>query len=246
MFWIHPTQPEFEALTIGGIFSSAHLLALFIFGTLGYLLYRYLGKPTSGKYQKHKVLSIIMIILELIRIGWNLEAATVFVPNDILPLFTCGIFIFIYPLFAFQTKGKEIATHYLKIGAFGTGLLFLVFPTTSLGMFPFWHINTLISLTMHTVMSVVGATFLFDKKLTFTFQDVHVSFALVLGFAFISFMYNSFDPTTNFFFIAKPLEETPLVFIFSVLGQPLYGITILLLHLLAGYGMVFLKDKVTA
>jgi hypothetical protein len=231
MFWLHPNDLSFDDSQIAGLFSLEHGLALFLAFILGYLLF--LALKTS--FRLHQVIALMMLGLEGIRMIWNIVAAPTLVMNDILPLFTCGIFVFIYPLYAFKLPGHRFAESFLKTGALGIGLLFLTFPTTAIGMFPLWHINSLISLTMHTVMTLVGASFFFNTSLKFVHRDVIRAFTIVLIVALISFIYNTLDPSTNFFFIAYPLNNTPLVWIRNTLGQPLYGIVIVLLHYLAGW-----------
>lgn len=240
MFWLHPNDAMFDDALIQGLFSFEHLLALLLAGIFGYFLWSALK---TSSIRLHQMIAVTMLVLEVIRMMWNVMAAPTLVINDILPLFTCGIFVFIYPLYAFKLFGHRFAESFLKTGAIGIGLLFLMFPTTAIGMFPLWHINSLISLTMHTVMTVVGASFFFNKTLKFVHLDVIQAFSIVLLVALISFVYNTLDPMTNFFFIAYPLNNTPLVWIRNTLGQPLYGIVIVFLHYVAGYVTYKLHNK---
>jgi hypothetical protein len=120
------------------------------------------------------------------------------------------------------------------------GILFLLFPSTGLAMFPLWHINTVISTIMHWTMALIGAVFFFHRKHPFTSFDIVTAFSVVGFFVLVSWIYNSFDPNTNFFFLAYPLAGTPLAWLYDWFGQPGYGIAVVTFHLLVGVSMFFI------
>ncbi len=243
-FFLHPSNPEFEPLLIAGLFTFEHMLLLIFIGIFSRIFYRFLRSNHSSTNQHLKPLAILMVILEITRMLWNIIAAETFIAKDVLPLYTCGIFVFMLPLYVFKTPFQSFALSFLKIAALGSGLLFLIFPTTALGMFPLWHINTVISMTMHTIMMVIGAYFFFHPETHISRQDIYRSFAIVLVFAGLSALYNSFDAQANFFFIAYPLANTPLVLLYAWFGQPLYAISILVIHWIAAEIMVLLHTLI--
>jgi hypothetical protein len=96
---------------------------------------------------------------------------------------------------------------------------------------------------MHLMMAVIGAIFFFDRSRRLKLFDFYSAMFIVFLFAGISLLYNLFDPETNFFFIKAPFAETPLQLIFDWFGQPGYGISIVLLHVLEGFTMYILHQR---
>lgn len=243
-FWWHPSHPSFDSLSIGGMLTLTHLFVSIILAGSGWFLYRYLRHLSPTYRQRHfQWIALALIVLEVIRMLWNILAADGWYPNDVWPLFTCGIFVIIFPFYAFNTRLKSFMVGFISLGAMMSGLLFLAFPSTGLGMFPLWHINTIISTTMHWLMAIIGALFFFDRTLRLKPYDIFSSFVIISIFASVSWLYNSLDGSTNFFFIAHPLAATPLVLIEQWFGVSFYGWIIYGFHLIVGYVMYMLHQS---
>jgi hypothetical protein len=243
-FWIHPSDPNFNAFEVGGIFTPAHLFLIVLLSVFGYMFYRFLIQLSHQDRGKAYVyIAILLIGLELLRMGWNIFASNAWNANAVWPLYTCGIFIIIFPFYAFKSRYQRHVEGFIGLGAMLSGILFLLFPSTGLAMFPLWHINTFISTIMHWIMAVVGAIFFFERKKPFTSFDLITAFSIISVFTLISWLYNSLDPTTNFFFIAGPLINTPLAWLYEWFGQPGYGISIFTLHLMVGFAMFFIHRR---
>ncbi len=243
-FWLHPSQIEFDQLVAGGVFNLTHLMLTVVLGLLGVMIYRLLVKLDGHKRQRYfQGIAIFLVILEIIRMLWNVVAADGWYAKDVWPLYTCGIFVMIFPFYAFNTPLQKWTEGFIALGAMLAGIVFLIYPSTGLAIFPLWHLNTIISSIMHLMMAVIGALFFFDSQKQLKPFDFYSAMVIVFSFAFISFIYNLMDPATNFFFIKAPFAETPLQWIFDWLGQPGYGITILGLHVVEGAGMYALHQR---
>ncbi len=243
-FWLHPSQPNFNPLNVGGIFTPTHFILIGFLSVFGIILYRlFVGLPHQQSIQFYRYLAIFLIGLELLRMGWNVLASDGWYAKDVWPLYTCGIFVVVFPFYAFQTRYQRHVEGFLGLGAMVAGILFLLFPSTGLAMFPLWHINTLISTLMHWVMAVIGAIFFFQRKKPFTSFDIATAFGIVGFFTLVSWLYNSLDPNTNFFFLAYPLPGTPLAWLYDWFGQPGYAISIVVLHLIEGFAMYFIHRQ---
>ncbi len=243
-FWLHPSEPHFDQLVVGGVFNLTHLLLTFILSLIGVMIYRFLISLNNEKRQHYfQGIAIFLLILEAIRMLWNVLAADGWYAKDVWPLYTCGIFVIIFPLYAFNTPLKKWTEGFIALGAMLAGVVFLIFPSTGLAIFPLWHLNTIISSIMHVMMTVIGAIFFFDTKRQLKRFDFYTAMLIVFIFAGISFVYNILDSETNFFFIKAPFAETPLQLIFDWFGQPWYGISIVLLHVLEGLMMYVLHQR---
>lgn len=243
-FWIHPSNPSFNPLNVGGIFTPTHLILTAILTVIGIFFYRWLIRLSNEtRTQYFRYIAIFLIGLELFRMGWNILASDGWYAKDVWPLYTCGIFVIVFPFYAFQTRYQRHVEGFLGLGAMLAGILFLLLPSTGLAMFPLWHINTVISTIMHWAMAVIGAIFFFARKHPFTSFDIKTAFGIVGFFVLVSWLYNSFDPNTNFFFLAYPLSGTPLAWLFDWFGQPGYGIAIVVLHLIEGFTMFLIHRQ---
>ena len=243
-FWIHPSNPNFNPLNVGGIFTPTHLILTGLITIFGVFFYRWLIRlPDQTRTQFYRYIAYFLIGLELLRMGWNILASDGWYAKDVWPLYTCGIFVMVFPFYAFQTRYQRHVEGFLGLGAMLAGILFLLLPSTGLAMFPLWHINTVISTIMHWTMAVIGAVFFFHRKHPFTSFDILTAFSVVGFFVLISWLYNSFDPNTNFFFLAYPLVGTPLALLYDWFGQPGYAISIVVLHLIEGFAMYFIHRQ---
>ncbi len=243
-FWLHPSHPNFDQLIVGGVFNLTHLVLTLILSLIGIIIYRFLLGLTSEKRQAYfQGIAIFLLCLEIIRMSWNVVAADGWYAKDVWPLYTCGIFVIIFPFYAFNTPFKKWTEGFIALGAMLAGVVFLLFPSTGLAIFPLWHLNTIISSIMHLMMAVIGAIFFFDRSRRLKLFDFYSAMFIVFLFAGISLLYNLFDPETNFFFIKAPFAETPLQLIFDWIGQPGYGISIVLLHVLEGFTMYILHQR---
>lgn len=243
-FWIHPSNPSFNPLNVGGIFTPTHLILTAILTVIGIFFYRWLIRLSNEtRTQYFRYIAIFLIGLELFRMGWNVLASDGWYAKDVWPLYTCGIFVIVFPFYAFQTRYQRHVEGFLGLGAMLAGILFLLLPSTGLAMFPLWHINTVISTIMHWAMAVIGAIFFFARKHPFTSFDIKTAFGIVGFFVLVSWLYNSFDPNTNFFFLAYPLSGTPLAWLFDWFGQPGYATAIVVLHLIEGFAMFLIHRQ---
>jgi hypothetical protein len=226
---------------VGGIFTPTHFILIVFLSVFGIVLYRlFVRLPHQQSIQFYRYIAIFLIGLELLRMGWNVLASDAWYAKDVWPLYTCGIFVVVFPLYAFQTRYQRHVEGFIGLGAMLSGVLFLLFPSTGLAMFPLWHINTVISTLMHWAMALIGAIFFFHRKHKFTTFDLITAFSIVSFFALVSWLYNSIDPNTNFFFLAYPLNGTPLMWLYDWFGQPGYGVSIFTLHLIVGFAMYFI------
>jgi len=237
-FWLHPSQADFDSLTIGGLFSLGHFFLSFGFLLIAFLCWTYLSQ-SSGK--RLRAMAVFLLALEGLRMSWNVLASDQFNAKDVFPLYMCGIFVVLFPLYAFDTKLKTFAKGFIVLGAAPSGILFMLFPTTGIGMFPFWHYNTIQSALMHTLMATLGLWFFVHDRPKPQESLTRNAIVIVTLWAGVAWFYNLVDPATNFFFLAYPLLGTPLVSLASWLPQPIYGFVIYGCHLflLLVMGMVY-------
>ncbi len=107
-----------------------------------------------------KVLSIVIPVLELVKITWetvwDLKVVGSFNWGGLLPLYTCSMFIFVLP-FAAWAKGKvkRAAVAWLSTIGIFAGLTNFFLPPI-LNTYPFWTLATFTSLNFHFWMVFTG------------------------------------------------------------------------------------------
>jgi len=145
-----------------GLFSVAHLVSSVTCLLLVALLV-YLTRKASDRALKQitRVMAIVFCVLEIIKITFKLLIGEGRYIDHYLPLFFCSLFIYSLFLCGFG-KGKIYKTGcvFLSSGCAISGLLFLIFPTTSLPDYPFYHFISLHSMLFHSSMVYMGIMYM--------------------------------------------------------------------------------------
>ena len=122
-----------------------------------------------------KVLSIVVPILEVIKIVWesywDIKTGVGFNWIGILPLYTCSMFIYTVIIAAWgKGKIKEYAISWMAtIGVFGGLTNFYI--TNILTLYPFFTFATFLSLQFHFLMVVTGLLIVISKYQKIEFID---------------------------------------------------------------------------
>ena len=147
---------------VPGLFSWSHLIYTTVSIALiaGILLLT--RNKTNDEIKKYiKIISIIVLVLEVLKIVWNLtlrtpETKSEMAVNDYVPLYFCSFFIYVSLIFAF-VKNKESVFYkfsllFLFYGGMSGGLAFVLLPTTTLNVFPLLQVLSFHSLIYHVLM----------------------------------------------------------------------------------------------
>ena len=141
-----------------GLFSTGHVFMLICCIALLVILIRTLLKNESeNPYRLVRFVAVLVFVLEIVKTVWGLSAGRYNAWYDYLPIWFCSLFI-PFSLVAGFGKGKikELALSFLYYGGLMGGSTYLVFPTTSIGRYPFWHFITFHSMLYHTLMIFVA------------------------------------------------------------------------------------------
>ena len=212
-----------------GLFGLQHLLYILISWGLVTILLCLTRKKDDQTINKYiKIISIIVTVLEILKIIWNLTLREEVTYEDYVPLYLCSFFIYASLLYAF-TKNKDgllhkIAKYFLFYGCLSGGVTFLFFPSTALMEFPFLHVLSIHSMVYHVLMVTVGLWMLrFIKPnlkdfkfygiillsieipliiLNFILESNFMMLNYVYGVAILEFFYNLLTPVVYPFFVA--------------------------------------------
>ena len=86
--------------------------------------------------------------------------------NTWLPISFCSIFIYALWLSGYgKGKWKETGEAFIAGVSIVAGATYLLFPSTSLTIYPTWHYLCMYSMLFHTLMVYMGILYLFSWKL---------------------------------------------------------------------------------
>ena len=226
---------EFPA---AGLFSGGHLLMLGVcLLTLGILIYWTIKKPAPKPYRTLRLVAMLVFVLEIVKTMWGLSAGRYDEWYEYLPIWFCSLFI-PFSLLAGFGKGKlrELSLSFLYYGGLIGGCTYLVFPTTSIGRYPFWHFITFHSMLYHTLMIataiyiVRNGLFVPDKK----YRRGYV--LLVIATCVLAYVVNE-ALGTNYMFLAKPASNNFLLKLALAITGPLYPVAVTLWQAYVSYFM---------
>lgn len=215
MFFSKPD--EYEAC---GIFTIKHVI-LIIFTIIGIVIAL---KKTIYKNQEEvkkiiKNLTIVIWILEIIRIGFNLYIGNIHNVNEYLPLYYCSLLLYAGLMSSFgKGKIKRMGDVFLVTGGIIGGIVFILFPTTSLPTYPMLHFLSLHSFFFHGAMVYLGLLINITQYITLQMKDFWYYASLVGGICVIALITNHiFD--SNLMFISKDFPGTPISILYHTTGK---------------------------
>ncbi len=171
-------------------FSTPHIIVM-VLATIAIIVmaicFRNMKTKTMDRYLK--VLSIVIPVLEIIKISWetywDVKFGYGFNKTGLLPLYTCSMFIYTLPLAAWcKGKVKDCAVCWLStIGIFG-GLTNFYY-TQMLNDYPLFSYATFMSLNFHFLMVLTGVLIVVTRYKKFEFIDIIWAFVPILVFSIL-------------------------------------------------------------
>lgn len=212
-----------------GLFSGGHL---FMFAccviALVILIYWTIRKPSEKPYRLIRIVSLLVLVLEVIKTIWGLSADRYDEWYEYLPIWFCSLFI-PFSLLAGFGKGKvrELALAFMYYGGLIGGCTYLVFPTTSIGRYPFWHFITFHSMLYHTLMIFMSIYVVRNHLIKPSMKDMKSYVLLIIGACVLAYVVNE-NLGTNYMFLAKPANNNVLLQFALVVTGPLYPVAVTL------------------
>lgn len=204
---------------IRGLFSIDHLIFT-VLGIIAIIILLILSKnKTRVQIDKYiKNIFITVIVLEVLKIIWNFCVRTNLELINWVPLYFCSIFIYASGMYSYG-KGmiKKIGLFLISYGQIIGGLVFLLFPASSVGIQPLCHILTIHSWVYHVLTGYVGIILIIKNLEIFKFSDIKIYGPTILGIELFVYLFNIiFD--TNMMFINEPGVIEPLNYILNIFG----------------------------
>ena len=242
MFFARPN--EYEPC---GIFTTKHfILIILTIVAISIALKKTIHKSKEEIHKIIKSLTIVIWILEFVRIGFNIYIGNINNVNECLPLYYCS-FLFYAGLMSSFGKGKikRIGDVFLATGGIIGGIVFIIMPTTSLPTYPMLHFISLHSFLYHGTMVYIGLLINATNYIELELKDIIYFAELVGGICIIALIVNNiFDG--NLMFISKDFPGTPITILYHLTGKlftPIMIIAQMTLPFLVVYSVEKRKNK---
>lgn len=209
-----------------GIFTKGHFILITI--TTIAIIIALKNTVQKDKEQVHKIikkLTIIMCILEVIKISFNIVTGSIKAVNTYLPLYYCSMLLYAGLLSSFGKRTlKRIGDVFLATGSAVGGIIFVLFPTTSLPTYPAFHFISIHSFFFHGTMIYLGILVNKTNYIKLEKNDIKYFATLVGTLCAVALIINSiFD--SNLMFVSKNFPNSPLEILYRLTnGTIIYNI----------------------
>lgn len=206
-----------------GLFGIGHAFWLFatLFAVFAALVF---SRHVTVRRVKRITLFATLLLygLELGKMIFSIACLKSENPNDLLPLYYCSLILYLGP---FAARGARVGKVFVCVGALIGGVVFLLFPTTSLLRYPTLHFISFHSFLWHGTMVYLALLWWWRGgyrpqrgDLLRSALPVCVLCAVALIF---NTVYNSFQttPVANLAFLSKDFPGTPLSLLYRLCGR---------------------------
>lgn len=230
-----------------GMFNFRHL-TLFIITIIGviFAVNHTKIKEKSDVKRIIKIITVIIWVLEILKIIFNFIVGNGRNVNKVVPLYYCSLLLY-SGLLSSIGKGviQRVGDVFLATGGIVGGLVFLIFPTTSLPEYPMFHFLSLHSFFFHGTMIYLGIIINKFRYIEIKMSDLKYYACLVFIVCIAAYVVNSICGS-NLMFISQDFPGTPITIIYKLTGK-LFPIIMSLaqmtLPFLLIYGVLNVKYK---
>ena len=230
-----------------GIFTANHFKLIII--TILFIIIALKFTINKSKEKVHQIIrnvTIVMWLLEVVRIVFTLKYNSLKDVNTYLPLYYCSLLLYAGLLSSFaKGKLKRVGDVFLATGGIVGGIIFMIMPTTSLPTYPAWHFISIHSFLFHGTMVYLGLLINITNYIELNASDITYFAGLVGIICVVAYIINKiFD--SNLMFISKNFPDNPIEIIYNLTGPlftPIMCIAQMTLPFYIVYGIIKVLDK---
>lgn len=221
---------EYEAC---GIFTKGHfILATITIVAIYIALKCSINKSKEVIHNIIKWLTIDILVMEILKIIYNIKHNSIYDVNTYVPLYYCSMLLYAGILSSFG-KGvlKKIGDVSLASGAAIGGIVFIIYPSTSLPIYPAFHILSIHSFLFHGVMIYLGILVNKTKYVELKKEDIKYFTSLIGTMSVIALIVNKFF-NGNLMFISNNFPNTPIEILYKITnGGILYSLIMIVVQM---------------
>lgn len=163
--------------------------------------------------------TIFLWILEIIKILFNITNYGLSAVNKYVPLYFCSLILYA-GIFSGYCKGtlKKMGDVFLSTGGIIAGLIFLIYPLTSLTSYPIFHYISIHSFILHGIMVYIGMLMLITKYTTIEKRDIIYYSAIIVIISGVAYIVNLICGS-NLMFISQNYPGTYIEIIYNNTGR---------------------------
>ena len=222
-----------------GLYTKGHWTLFSITVVLIILAVKYTKTNNKTKIRKIIIGTTLTIwLLEIIKIGLNFYLGNGNNFNAYIPCYYCSLLLYA-TLLSSVGKGKiqKCGDVFLQTGSIVGGIVFLIFPTTSLTEYPMFHFFSIYSFVYHGIMIYLGIILNKVEYKSLKMRDAIYNVILIVIVSIVAYILN-IKLGSNLMFIANPLPNTPLTSVYDITGE-FYGLFMILVQALLPFFAVF-------
>lgn len=208
---------EFESC---GMFNFKHLI-IFLVTIFGVIFATKKTKIKDKEKVKKRIqkITIIMWILEMIKIVFTIMVGYGNNLNKVVPLYYCSLLLYAGILSSIG-KGtlKRIGDVFLATGSIVAGVVFIILPTTSLPEYPLFHFISIHSFLFHGMMIYLGVMIHKTNYIEIKKSDIKYYAGLILLICILAYIVNC-KFGSNLMFISRDFPGTPITLIYHATGK---------------------------
>lgn len=227
-----------------GIFNLKHLCLFLV--TITGVSFALKNTKTTNKNDIKKIIkitTIIVWILEILKIGFMCIIGEANNLNRVMPLYYCSLLLYAGILSSYG-KGifKKMGDVFLGTGGIIGGIVFLLFPTTSLPEFPLFHFISFHSFFFHGTMIYLGLLLYKSKYIELKFSDFKYYALLILLICLGAYAVNTrYD--CNLMFISKDFPGTPISVLYKTTGK-FFTIIMCLIQIIVPFYFIYVIQNI--
>ena len=203
-----------------GMFSTEHFILLAITLTCVSVALKYTKNFGEEKIKKIiRKTTIFLWILEIIKIIFNIRNYGFSAVNKYVPLYFCSLILYagIFSGYCKDTL-KKMGDVFLSTGGIIAGLIFLIYPLTSLTSYPIFHYISIQSFILHGIMLYIGLLMLVTKYTTIEKRDIIYYSAIIVIISGVAYIVN-LKCGSNLMFISQNYPGTYIEIIYNNTGK---------------------------
>ena len=212
-----------------GIFSLGHFILLTITFILIFIFLKKNKNKTESEVKNIiKKTTIFLWILEIIKIIYSIKTFGIKAINKYVPLYFCSLILYTGILSGFfNGKIKRIGDVFISTGGIVAGLVFLIYPLTSLPSYPMLHYISIQSFILHGAMLYLGLLMHVTHYINLRQRDIVPYSILIITLGLIAYILNTFLDS-NLMFVSKNYPGTFIELIYNTTGKifPLFMISV--------------------
>ena len=187
-----------------------------------------------------RILSISLCVLEAIKIIFTLSTSSIKDINSYIPLYFCSITLPAGLLAGFARGWwRRTGEVFLATGGLVGGVIYIIYPLTSITIYPPIHFITIYSFILHAAMVYLGLLVLTTGHIRLRHQDIDRFFLIVSLVSVLAFAIN-ITLHTNLMFLSQNYPGTLIEIAYNLFPGLLFPLFMYLFQAFAPFYAVYI------